>query len=310
MFSAYTGNSAYCFSNSLHMSLAHAGMENLPGVGLVECMTGMPFGVTFLQLETPLFFPSPATTDPDQGVTCALERLGWRCELWRGDEEEAARAKLQEAIQEGPVLLGPLDMGFLSYDPSHQHKHGADHYIVALKLEGEMVQVHDPQNFPWAVLPLADLMAAWDGKALGYAKHAYTMRYAFREERRVSRKQALQETLKVAQALHQADADLAGPVAYGGAHAFARVVELLRNQPSDSLAGFLSYFALPVGARRCTDAAHFLKMAGKADAARLLAAKAETYGRAQYPVVQRDWACAAGLIEQLAQLEGEIAASL
>jgi hypothetical protein len=160
------------------------------------------------------------------------------------------------------------------------------------------------------MLPLADLVAAWDGKALGYAKHAYTMRYAFRAERRVSREQIFEKTYQAAQMLHQADAGLAGPVAYGGAHAFARVVELLRNQPSDSLAGFLSYFALPVGARRCTDAAHFLNMAGKTDSARLVVAKAQTFGQAQYHVVQRDWACAAGLVEQLARLEEEITASL
>lgn len=48
MFTAYSGNSAYCYSNSLHMCLQHTGMPHLPQVSLVERMTGMPFGACFL----------------------------------------------------------------------------------------------------------------------------------------------------------------------------------------------------------------------------------------------------------------------
>lgn len=305
---AYSGNSAYCYSNSLRMCLEQAGMDHLPTTGLIECMTGMPFGATFLQLKNPLFFPNPTPIDPDTGVTRALETLGWACELWRSNEADAASAKLREVLRSGQVLLGPLDMGFLPYDPNHQHKRGGDHFVVALKLQGEMVQVHDPQLYPFAILPLDNLMRALYAKDLGYAEHAYTLRFNFQAKRSDVRHTMLDATLQNARELIHAHP--AGPVAYGGPGAFTCVAEMLRQGPSDGFVDLLIHFALPVGARRSTDAACFLEEVGETEAANLFITKAETFGKAQYYGVQRKWDNVAGLFENLAQLEAEIAAHL
>ena len=138
MATAYTGNGPYCYSNSLHMCLTQAGMAAVPPVGLLECMTGMPFGASFLALDVPLFFPSPgAGTNPDRGLTRALDTMGWDCTLRRFEDAGAAEAGLREGLAAGPVLLGPLDMGGLSYDPLHEHKRGGDHFVVALAREGD-----------------------------------------------------------------------------------------------------------------------------------------------------------------------------
>jgi hypothetical protein len=308
MLAAYSGNSAYCFSNSLHMCLVQANMLDLPSVSLVECMTGMPFGAAFFKLDPPLFFPSPASTDPDSGLTRALDTMGWSCTLWQGDDAEAALAALEDALGAGPVLLGPLDLGYLPFDPDHARKRGSDHYVVALKREGELVQVHDPQLYPFAVLPMADLMRAWNATELGYGTSTYTLRSDFREERRLSREQMLQETLVNARELAQAAP--AGPVAFGGAAAFTMAVETLQDGSPEAFAGFLVYFALPLGARRCLDAAGFLMEVGNATAARLMTDKAELYGQAQYCAVQHDWDRTAGLFDQLAALETSVAQSI
>lgn len=191
----YTGNSHYCYSNSLYMCLRHAGMADPPEPGLLECMTGMPFGALFLQFETPLFFPSHADLNPNSGMSRALSILGWTCTQWEGDNVESALEALEANLKNGPVLLGPLDLGFLPYDPNHRLKRGGDHFIVALKLEGGRAQVHDPQFYPFAVLPVDDLMRAWNATDLGYATSAYTLRGDFREDRRVSIDDMLKATL-------------------------------------------------------------------------------------------------------------------
>jgi hypothetical protein len=105
----FSGNSAYCYSNSLRMCLQHGGMADVPAVGFLEAFTGMPFGACFLDLDQPMFFASPAGTEPHEGLSRALATLGWSCQLWQGDEPEAAQAKLIEALQSGPVLVGPAD---------------------------------------------------------------------------------------------------------------------------------------------------------------------------------------------------------
>jgi hypothetical protein len=307
-FAIYSGNSTYCYSHSLHMCLELSGMQDVPAVGLIECMTGMPFGATFLQLEHPLFFPNPTPTDPDRGLTCALETIGWTCQVWRGEEAEAARAKLEAALQAGPVLLGPLDMGFLPYDPNHLHKRGADHFVAALKQEGEMVQVHDPQLYPFASLPLDDLVRALYGKDLGYTEQAYTLRFNFQERQKVTRTARLDATLQNAREL--ARAHPAGPVAFGGPNAFTRAADLLRRSSLEDFAGLLIQFALPVGARRSLDAACFLQEVGKQEAAQLFSLRAETLGKAQYYGAQGQWAVVAGMFDDLARTEAELSTCL
>lgn len=304
----YSGNSAYCYSNSLRMCLMHAGMENPPSVDLIECMTGMPFGATFLKLEPPLFFPSPTETDPDEGITRALETIGWTCHLWRGDGADSAEAKLREALREGPVLVGPLDMGFLPYDPGRTQKRGGDHFLVTLELNDELLRVHDPQLYPFAVLPVADLVRAWNAKDLGYAEHAYSLRSGFEATREVAREQLLDTTLRNARELSQVYPT--GPVAFGGPEAFVQVAGLLRSHPPQAFVDLLTGFSLPLGARRCIDAAGLLKMADRGESAELFIDKAKAYGAAQYFAVKGDWNHAAELIDGLSKIEERIGGSL
>jgi hypothetical protein len=83
----YVGKSEYCYSNSLHMALnAHPVTGwTVPSPGRIECLTIMPFGVFFLQLpRKSMFFFSGASENPDKGIDCALQALGWRCETFVG----------------------------------------------------------------------------------------------------------------------------------------------------------------------------------------------------------------------------------
>ena len=305
----YTGSGPYCYSNSLHMCLTQAGMAAVPPVSLLECMTGMPFGASFLALDPPVFFPSPgARTNPDRGLTRTLDTIGWECVRREFEDAGAAEASFREAIAGGPVLLGPLDMGGLLYDPLHQHKRGGDHFVVALACEGERVRLHDPQLYPFAVLPLPDLMQAWSAKGIAYATATYTLRREFRARRPVSEAEALARTLETAREM--ADGVPAGPVAYGGASAFGRAAELLRGRPPEPFIGMLTYFGLPLGARRCGDAAGFFERVGKPEAARVMVEKGEAYGEAQYHAVRRDWARAAEVFDRLARIESQFAAAL
>ena len=305
MYTAYTGNSHYCYSNSLHMCLKQAGMVNLPDAGLLECMTGMPFGALFLRFETPLFFSSHADLNPHSGLSRALNILGWTCTAWEGDDAESSLEALKENLKKGPVLLGPLDLGFLPYDPNHKLKRGGDHFIVVLKLDDDKVQVHDPQFYPFAVLPVDDLMRAWNATELGYATCTYTLRGDFLEERQVSTDDMLEDTLKNARKLIHAAPS--GPVFYGGSKAFRLDAEVIRDRPPQAFAGMLVYFVLPIGARRCLDAADFMKSTGQTEGAEWMVKKAESYGLAQYYATQEDWKRTEGLFEQLAEIEDRIA---
>ena len=86
--------------------------------------------------------------------------------------------------------------------------------------------------------------------------------------------------------------------------------ETVAVRPPEAFVGHLIYFALPLGARRCLDAAAFLAEVGRTEAVRLMEQKAEVYGRAQYHAVQKEWQLTAELFEGLAALESQLAQKL
>lgn len=303
----YIGSGDYCFSNSLHMSLLGSGAppESLPSTGFLECLTTMPFGYTYFKEAELFFFSGP---NPDLGLTRAIEILGWTCQLERGGDEEEAYARLSTAVQCAPVLIGPLNMGYLTYNPNHAYLLGADHYIVVLSIEEDHVLVHDPKGFPCAALPVENLLKAWraEGMDLGYTNEPYTMRTAFRPGEPRSRKQMIERTLPFIRAnLHQA---LWKPGMFGGVPALRMLTQTFHTQVPEKLAVHLFYFALPLGLRHKLDAQVFLREGNQSQAAELIEEQARLLGQAQYAGVQRSWSEVAALIEQVAMLEERLLA--
>lgn len=300
----YSGNSAYCYSDSLRMCLAQAGLRPLPEVGELECMTGMPFGTTFLKLGSPLFFPNAAALNPDIALTRALDVLGWGCDLWRGASPDEAETALRLAAQQGPVLLGPVDMGYLTYDPEHQNKSGGDHFVIVLELEGDTVRLHDPQRYPLVTIPIGELMQAWDASRLGYTAVPYTLRHGFHERIQMSHQERKEGGVKQAAQLLWNPPE--GPVVYGGARAFSLAAEILHEAPESIDTRIFAAFILPIGARRSLDAATFLQTAQKPQAAALFMQKASLYGAAQYAAVTGGWAEVAHYFSKLGEVEDQL----
>src|SRR5579863_2342068 len=289
MLLTYSGNGAYCYANSLYMSLLGAGADpkELPNTGFLECLTGGPFGKLYLRLEEgPLVFFSSAISDPDLGLKQAIELLGWECREWYGEDSQEALSRLRESVQVAPVLIGPVDQGYLSYYPDYHHAPGYDHFVVARAVEDDHVLLHDPGGYPCAVLPVKDFLEAWRAESIGYGRGPYTMRSHFLQVRYPSRQEIIQQALPSLR--RNVQADPGGPVAYGGVQALQLLANDLRGDTippviSDSLVQFV----LPLAARRNLDAAAFLREASLPDASALMERQASLIGQAQYLAVQQ-----------------------
>ena len=307
----YTGNAAYGYANSLYMALRESGAAptELPEPGFLECLTTMPFGTDYLRVGRDLlvYFSSPLA-NPDQGLSTALDALGWECREERDGTAEAALARLGEAAARGPVLAGPLDMGALGYMPQHAQLSGSDHFVVVLGVEGERVRLHDPDGYPCVAMPAVEFLRAWRAERVRYAQTPYAMRSGFRQTRRPTREAMIARTLGAARA--GLAADPGGPDRYGGPRAFRLLAADLRGAMAKRLGGHLTSFALPLAARRSHDAAAFLREAGHAEAAGLFERKAQCFGEAQYWAVQERWTDTADLMEALADLEGALIRAL
>jgi hypothetical protein len=305
MFLSYTGNSAYCYANSLHMSLSSSGADpkDLPAPGFLECLTGGPFGKLYLRLENgPLVFFSSPISDPDLGLKRAIELLGWECQEWYGADSQEALARLREAVQVSPALIGPVDQGYLSYYPDYQHASGYDHFVVALAVEDHHVLLQDPGGYPCAVLPIEHFLEAWRAEHIAYGRGPYTLRSHFHQARYPSRMEIIQHALPLLR--KDVQAHLSGPVTYSGVEALALLAHDLQGDGVPvTISTSLVQFVLPLASRRSLDAAAFLREAGKTQAAGLMERQAVLCGQAHYRAVQKQWSAVGGLVEQLIVLE-------
>ncbi|MET9886449.1 hypothetical protein ABZZ20_25585 [Streptomyces sp. NPDC006430] len=278
----YIGSGPYCYANSLAMVLGEAAPP-----AVIEVLTGSPFGFELIGGTLPLF--DPYGWDPDLGLDAAIALLGARCVRTSGGTAEEAEERLRDSSARGPVLVGPLDMGLLLHQPGTPTSDGGDHFVVVLEVEGSTVVFHDPHGHPHATLPVADFLAAWEAKAVGYVDAPYVMRAGLVQERTVTPQEALRQSLPDAERwLAGRDDRPVPPGTLGGAAGVEALAARADRGLDGGTRGFLAHFAIRVGARRLADAAHCLDSLGLPDAAAVAAGQSRLIGGLQYPLVTGD----------------------
>jgi hypothetical protein len=300
----YSGNSPLCFSNSLLMCLTATGAKGLPDVGLIECSTLLAFGSAYLDIPPAgLYLPDSAMNDPDSGVTRAIAALGFDCETTDGGSGPEALSRLRAALEDGPVLVGPLDMGLLPHLTFAAR--GSDHFVTALEYDdsagGDLV-LHDPHLYPYARIPAAELLPAWQAEAVGYARTTYRMRSRFVRRRDVDTGTLVADTLP--HALRYVAAE-PSPAHATGSAAVERLRAELARGPNEGVRMHLAMFALPLGARRSIEASRFFAMAGADELAAVYDRRSRLFGRAVYPATRRKWDTLEGVLAELQTVEAE-----
>jgi hypothetical protein len=315
MFLPYTGSGHYCYANSLAMALG----PDAPAPGVVEVLTGSPFGMQILDGTTPLF--DPAGWEGDIALDAACAALGFTCVRESGGTPEAAAARLRAAGAAEPLLVGPVEMGLLTHAPGRGTPWEADHYLLVLGVEGDLVRFHDPAGYPFATLPIEQFVAAWRTETLPYGE-SFTSRRSFKRVRAVTAVQAIRESIPAAIAWLRGEHG--HPVSAGtlaNREAAERLAELCEEGLPDRMRDQLVGFAIAVGVRRLTDASICLAAAGAARAEVRLASAAEKasaiaarqarlVGGLQYDLTAGRTRAAAESLCALAPTYGELADAL
>ncbi|WP_395680354.1 hypothetical protein [Inquilinus sp.] len=300
----YIGSGPYCYANSFAMMFGDRG----PSTAVIEFAAGGPFGMQLVGGMLPFFDPYGWT--PEAGFDDALAALGWTSAVRRGGTAEQALAALGAALADGPVWVGPVEMGHLRHQPGMTGPIGADHYVVVLGLADGWVLMHDPQGHPYATLPVDDFMAAWRAESVDYAT-PFTLRTSFRQIRTVTEEAAIEAALPAARrwlAMEQGRHLPAGTI--GNAEAAERLAGTVEAGCDRGLRDHLVHFAVRVGARRVADAATCLGRIGRGEAAAVMDRQARLIGALQHPLVVGDDAAAAALLRRLAPSYGELLTAL
>jgi hypothetical protein len=279
-----------------------------PSTAVVEVATASPFGMQLIDGTLPFF--DPYGWDPEAGFDDALAALGWTSAVACGGEVDEALARLRSALEQGPVWVGPVEMGHLRHQPDMKGPIGADHYVVVLDMNDEGVLMHDPQGYPYAFLPLADFVAAWRAETLTYGK-PFTMRTDFVRVRKVSELETIEASMPAAIRWLSMASERDMPAgSLGNGEAALALARLVENGCDEELRGHLVHFAVRVGARRAADAVTCLARIGFHEASRIAGEQARLIGSTQYPLVIRDFKSAAGVFEALAPTYDRLRAAL
>ena len=123
----YFGDVSLCYTYSLAMALHSYGYDVRPE--LLEAIMVMGNGATIVKEDEkhPLVFFDNGM--PDSSISHSLDILGFTYdEYYIKDSNDVDLLSIREILSKfllsGPVVLGPLDMGYLTYNPNHIHLYG------------------------------------------------------------------------------------------------------------------------------------------------------------------------------------------
>ena len=294
----------YCYANCTAMLLGASGEHISPF--LIEPLTGVGLGAFISGSGLPFF--SGLSGEPDKGISKALEILGFSFEENASqNSDNPPFEKLEELVNENSVILGPLDMSYLVYNPERPTYKGVDHYILAHKIEGNKVFVNDPAGYLNVFIPFEELQKAWKAEAISYKRGYYRYWTKPKRVRTPSPDKIFKDAISFFKNLYSESDRLAKRNNRRiDVEAIREVTKLAKSkQLTSQQLGFMAGFSLPLGAKR---ALHFSQFFQNHDngLSRLKFGQSELFGRAHAFANQKDLKNLSITLENIASLESDI----
>jgi len=306
----YIGNGHYCYANSAAMLLASIGEEYPPS--LIEVLSGTGLGATYKKSTKFLYFNNQ-TLYPDLGISKVIDMLGFTSKVHvNTNPSNPPWKELEEDLEQSPAILGPLDMKHLVYNPDHQHLAGADHYILAYKIENNKVFLHDPASFPYVSITKENLRKSWAAKgSIAYAEGNY--RYITNPKRMGEPKETeiYEEALKHFVEIYKTGEKRTDKEEYKiGEEAILKLAhDLAKSPPPEGQSAFFKYFLFQLGARRANDFALFFAKRNP-ELANLKEEQAKLHGICHTCAAEENWSALAAYLKDIARSEKEFRAKL
>jgi len=277
----------------------------------------VPFGFVYVAVAEEKGGFAVNGFNPHVGVRRALEVLDSRYEFRWFEDSDQALSYLRSAQEESPVILGPVDMGYLSYSPFRRLQAGSDHYLVLTHFDGEMPIIDDPDGYLQVPLPIEDLLLAWKAERIFYREGPYSMWIIKEREREPTREELYRKTLQLGlQNLRISECEgPKGAIVHQGAGAIERLTEDIKRYRSSRWLGFYAIFSFMVSAQRCFDSAQFIAEVPFANehlkkASQVRMEQVKFYGWAQWQAATKRFGAVAETLTEIAKMEREFTAHL
>ena len=293
----YFGDVSLCYSYSLAMALDAYGYDFK--AEFLEAIMVMGNGASIVKEDEqhPLVFFDNGM--PDLSISHSLKILGFDYEdfyLKNGlevDLEEIKR-KLETFLSNGPVVLGPLDMGHLTYNPNHTILYGVDHFVTVYDIDDQYLHLHDPAGFACMKVAFKDILEAWKAEAIDYKRGAYSMWGNFKKVKSPSQTEIYQETARIMKNRYLNGQN-------GVLECYAKAVA--ENGLNTEQKQLHQYFSFKLAAVRNLYLSKFLKDHDP-EGARLKEELATLFGQAHLSCLKEDYQELAHLLYQIAEVDG------
>ncbi|MGG7220216.1 hypothetical protein ACQXR1_07805 [Bacillus sp. ATD] len=292
----YIGNGHYCYSNSTAMFLSSIGENVSPQ--LIEILTGVGLGA-MIENEKKLYF---SMRDPDDGINYALNILGFTAEEHQqASDLDDPFPLLKQQIKQNPVILGPLDMGELTYHPNHKNLNGSDHYVLGYQMDNENIYVQDPAGFPFVPLSLDQFKKAWMAERIPYRKginkYWSTAKKVVTLDNNEIYERAIDYFKRTYREFEKVDIGLIGREAI-----CFYADQLLNASITADTIGHTTFFLFQLSARRANDYAVYFK-GRHSHLSVLKTEQAKVFGMCHSMSVNKDWKGISEKLMKLADLE-------
>ena len=293
----YFGDVSLCYSYSLAMALDGYGYDFK--ANFLEAIMVMGNGASIVKEDErhPLVFFDNGM--PDLSISHSLKILGFDYEdfyLKNGSEVdmEEIKRKLETFLSNGPVVLGPLDMGPLTYNPNHTILYGVDHFVTVYDIDDQYLYLHDPAGFACMKVAFNDILEAWKAEAIDYKRGAYSMWGNFKKVKSPSQTEIYQETARIMKNRYLNGKN-------GVLECYAKAVA--ENGLNTEQKQLHQYFSFKLAAVRNLYLSKFLKVHDP-EGARLKEELATLFGQAHLSCLKEDYQELSHLLYQIAEVDG------
>ncbi|RSJ05527.1 peptidase [Streptococcus mitis] len=293
----YFGDVSLCYSYSLAMALDAYGYD--VKAEFLEAIMAMGNGASIVKEDDqyPLVFFDNGM--PDLSISHSLKILGFDYEdfyLKDGVEVdlEEVKRKLETFLSNGPVVLGPLDMGHLTYNPNHTILYGVDHFVTVYSIDDQYLYLHDPAGFACMKVAFNDILEAWKAEAIDYKRGTYSMWGNFKKVKSPSQTEIYQETARIMRARYlDGQSNIL--------EFYAKVVA--ENGLNTEQKQLHQYFSFKLAAVRNLYLSKFLKDHDP-EGARFKEELAALFGQAHLSCLKEDYQELSRLLYQIAEVDG------
>ncbi|MBI4158840.1 BtrH N-terminal domain-containing protein [Candidatus Woesearchaeota archaeon] len=300
MIPKYIGNGAYCYANSIAMLLADKGYDYSPSI--IEVLSGLGIGF-FIDINVPIVFFSNYATSPEDGINNALNLLGFTYEERSFENEKIAFEKLKIATRKGPVVIGPIDIGYMKHWGTSKDE-GGDHYILVYDVTKEDVWIHDPQEFPSMPIPIKDFVNIWRADNISFKRKKFHFWTNPKRKNSKSKLEIFKDSIKLFKMNYEKSKIHPEHVKIDEEALMDLSIRTRKPLP-EFLFKHLTNFAFPVIMRRSLDYADFFRENKREKLAQIKERQAELFGTCQVYSMKKNWKKVSDALKKLVKKEKE-----